>query len=552
MEYKDMCFYRVWLRSFRDGNGDGIGDLQGVLDRLDYIQSLHTDGLWLSPVFPTGGENGTGGVTDFKSVAPEYGDLELFRLLLEEAHQRGMTVILDLPVNHSSHRHPWFKASCRGEKPYRDYYIWRKAAEGKKLPNNWQSQYGGPAWEWNENRKAFYLHLFDEKEPDLNMNNPAVRREFKSILRFWLELGVDGFQLEKVTFLSKAKGLPDGFPLMPVLRGIGKYNHGPNLHAMLQEFRRDVLEDSGTLTIGDAPFTTPRTALDYLIRPENDLDLLVPSAPMTGDCFFLSRLHHRFLLWKQKILWSRWQKSMEEQGWNLLYLESPDHPRAISRFGSEQFRSDCGKSLAVSYLFQQGTPCIYQGQEIGMTNIRLDSINCYNDPQTRSLYRGLSPKLARGGLRRVWTGSPESARTPMQWDDTRNAGFTEGEPWFYVNQNYREVNVADQESDPESLLNFYRRAMELRKEIPAVRSGSYRDLRPLSNKLHVYERRTRHTRLLVICSYSSKDVMFRAPRDYDLHQGRLLLTSHGSEHKNGSFLLHPYETRVYYFDDRRK
>ena len=549
--YKDMSFYQIWPRSFKDGNGDGIGDLWGVYEKLDYIKSLNVDGIWFSPLYPSPNADFGYDVMDYMDISADYGDLDVFKAVLDGAHQRGMKVIMDLVVNHTSDEHPWFQASRRKEAPYKDYYIWRKARPDGKRPNNWDSLFEGKAWAWDEERQAWYLHLFAVKQPDLNMANPAVREEIKRIMRFWLDMGVDGFREDVITFISKTKGLPNGSPLMPMAKGIGKYNHGPRVHEYLQEFRKDVFSKYDCVTIAEAPMVTPARALEYIQEPHNDIDMMIQFQCMEGDCLFSDYVHHPFFLPKLKFFWNQWQQKLNGKAWNFLYLENHDHPRVISRYGSEKYRVASGKALAASYLFQKGTPFVYQGQEIGMTNIRLDSIDFYEDVQTINEY-----KKARGSeekrLKKIWNGSRESARTPMQWDSGLNAGFSEGDPWFYVNQNYREINVADQEEDPDSLLNYYRTALKLRKELSVVKYGSYRDLRPLSPRLHVYERCSRGKRLLVICSYSDKPINFRAPRGYELKKGRLLLRSHGGELRGNGFTLQPYESRVYYFEDKRR
>ncbi|MBQ7736629.1 MAG: alpha-glucosidase [Oscillospiraceae bacterium] len=549
--YKDAVFYQIWPRSFKDSDGDGVGDLMGVYEKLDYIKSLHVDAIWFSPLYPSPNADYGYDVMDYMDISGEYGGMEAFKKVLDGAHQRGMRVIMDLVVNHTSDEHPWFQASRRREEPYTDYYIWRKPKRDGTLPNNWDSMFEGKAWQYDEERKEYYLHLFAIKQADLNMDNPRVRDEVKKIMRFWLDMGVDGFREDVITFISKDKDLPNGFFLMPAAKGITHYSNGPHLHEYLMEFR-DVLDQYDCVTIGEAPLVTARRALQFIGGKRPELDMMIPFQCMEGDCILIDYVHHPFSLLKLKHIWRHWQDALRGRGWNFLYLENHDHPRIISRYGSEKYRVESGKSLAASYLFQQGTPIIYQGQEIGMTNIRLKSIDMYEDVQTINNYhsfRANQPEQKR--MERIWQATRESARTPMQWDDSENAGFTEGKPWFYVNPNYPEINVAAQEDDPESLLNFYRRAAELRSTLPVVRYGTFKMYYPLSRKLFVYERRSKAQRLLVICSYSPDPVKFRAPRGYDLKKGQLILRSHGDKVENNGFVTRPYETRVYLFQDRR-
>ena len=375
--FKDMVFYQIWPRSFRDGNGDGIGDLWGVLEKLDYLKELGIDGVWFSPLYPSPGADCGYDISDYMDIAPEYGGMEAFRAVLEGLHQRGMKLVMDLVVNHTSDEHEWFQKSRRRIEPYTDYYIWRPAKPNGKLPNNWDSHFEGKAWQWDDLRQEYYLHLFAVKQPDLNMDNPLVRTEVKKILKFWLDLGVDGFREDVITFISKKEGLPDDH-LFPIFKGIRFYNHGPHIHEYLQEFRRDVLENYDCMTIAEAPLVTPQRALDYIEESDtNEIDMMIQFQCMCADCFFTDYMPRSFSLKRLRRAFSSWQTQLDGRGWNALYLENHDHPRVISRYGSEQYRVESGKMLAVSYLFLKGTPFIYQGQEIGMTNWRPESTSMY-------------------------------------------------------------------------------------------------------------------------------------------------------------------------------
>ena len=550
--YKDAVIYQIWPRSFKDADGDGVGDLMGVYEKLDYLKSLHVDAIWFSPLYPSPNADFGYDVADYMDISAEYGGMAAFKKVLDGAHERGIRVIMDLVVNHTSDEHPWFQASRRGEEPYKDYYIWRKPKKDGTLPNNWDSMFEGKAWQYDEVRKAYYLHIFAIKQPDLNMDNPRVRAEVKKILRFWLDMGVDGFREDVITYISKPKGLPDAPFYMPMARGIFQYNNGPHLHEYLNEFRT-VLDDYDCVTIGEAPLITTKRALDFIGGKHPELDMMIPFQCMEGDCFLQDYSHHPFCLVKLKTIWQHWQKALRGKGWNLLYIENPDHPRVISRYGSEKYNTESGKALAASYLFQEGTPIVYQGQEIGMTNIYPETIDGYEDVQTiNQYYHFATHKSEKKRMQRIYWGSRDSARTPVQWSDAPNAGFTTGTPWFAVNENYPKINVAAQEDDPDSLLNFYREALRLRHELPVVRYGTFRQYYPLSNKLFVYERRAKRERLLVICSYSVNPVKFKAPRGYDLRKGRLLLKSHTDYIENNGFVTQPYETRVYLFRDEEK
>ena len=539
--YKDMVFYQIWPRSFYDGNGDGMGDLIGVCAKLDYIKSLGVDGIWFSPLYPSPGVDCGYDISDYMDIAEEFGGMDAFKTMLAAAHERGMRVIMDLVINHTSDEHEWFQKSRRRIEPYTDYYIWRPAGRNGKLPNNWDSSFEGKAWQFDELRQEYYMHLYAVKQPDLNMDNPLVREEVKKILRFWLDLGVDGFREDVITLISKKEGLPNDY-LFPIYKGIRFYNHGPHLHEYLAEFRRDVLRDYDCVTIAEAPLIWPRRALEYIAeKPDADFDMMIQFECMCADCFFTDYLPTRFSLRKLKRAWSSWQTKLDGRAWNMLYLENHDHPRIISRYGSERFRAESGKMLAVAYLFQKGTPFIYQGQEIGMTNWRPKNAEMYEDVQTRWQYEHAALKKSpRQRLERLWRSSRDSARTPMQWSDEANAGFTTSEPWFYVNQNYKEINVAAEERDPDSLLNFYRRAVALRKSLPVVRYGTYRERLRASGKLYVYEREYEGARLLVVCSFSDKPVTLS--RRIMRGAGELILCNYPD---GDSPTLRPYEARVY-------
>ena len=540
--YKDKVFYQIWPRSFKDGNGDGMGDLWGVYEKLDYIKSLGCDGIWFSPIYPSPGADCGYDISDYMDIAPEFGGMEAFKKVLEGAHQRDMKVVMDLVVNHTSDEHEWFQKSRRKIAPYNDYYIWRPGKPDGSPPNNWDSNFEGGAWTYDEVRGEYYLHLFAVKQPDLNMDSSLVREEVKRIMRFWLGLGVDGFREDVITYISKKPGLPDDH-LFPIYKGMPHYNHGPRIHEYLAEFKRDVLDHYDCFTLAEAPLVWPKQALSYIEEDKGQIDMMIQFQCMCADCLFTDWIPTPFILQRMKHAFSDWQKKMAGKAWNVLYLENHDHPRIISRYGSEKFWRESGKTLAVSYLFQQGTPFVYQGQEIGMLNWKPESAFMYEDVQTRWNYEHSAlDKTEEQRLKRLWRSSRDSARTPMQWDESENAGFTTGQPWFYVNQNYQNINVAQQEEDPDSILNFYRKAIELRKSLSCVRYGKYREYRRLSGRHYIYSRQDSRQKILVVCSFSSKPTHFFAPRDFYLPAAELILHNYRQIKKH---TLQPYECRVY-------
>lgn len=545
-DFRSMSFYQIWIRSFCDGNGDGIGDLYGVYEKLDYIRSLGVDGIWFSPIYPSPNADYGYDISDYKNIHPDYGDLAQFRRVLEKAHSLGLKVLLDLVINHTSDEHPWFLESRKGkDNPYSDYYIWRnpRLKWRKRLPpNNWFSQFEGLAWEYDQQRGQYYLHVFAKKQPDLNMDNPKVREEVKGIMRFWLEMGVDGFREDVITFISKHPRLPDGIPFLPAINGLPFYKDGPNLLAYLREFR-EVVKEYGAIQIGEAPMTPVKTALRYLTGEDRVLDMMIQFDTMMADCFLTEYVYLGFRLKKLKRAFSRWQYALSGKAWNALYLENHDHPRVISRYGSEKYWRESGTMLAVCYLFQQGTPFLYQGQEIGMTNIKLPSIEMYEDVATIHTYHSFhkhEPKEKR--MQRIHRASRDCARTPMQWSGAEHAGFSEAEPWFYVNPNYTTVNVEREEKDPQSILNTYRRCLALRKSSRTLLFGSYKEHDRRNPKLYVYERRLDRERYLIVCSFSEEEQEFRFPKGFDSEGAELVLCNY-PEAEAGS-VLRPYEARV--------
>ena len=544
--YKDMVFYQIWPRSFKDGNGDGMGDLYGVYEKLDYLQSLGIDGIWFSPLYPSPGADCGYDIADYMDIDAMYGGMEAFKKVLEGAHARGMKVLMDLVVNHTSDEHDWFQKSRQRIDPYTDYYIWRPARPDGKLPNNWDSNFEGKAWTFDEVRGEYYLHLFAKKQPDLNMDNPLVREEVKKILRFWLDMGVDGFREDVITYISKPEGLPDD-RLFPIFKGMPLYNHGPHIHEYLAEFKRDVLDHYDCVTLAEAPLVWPKQALKYIDEETGQMDMMIQFQCQCADCFFSDYMPTKFDLRKLKRAFSSWQYKLDGRAWNMLYMENHDHPRIISRYGSEKFWKESGKMLAAAYLFQKGTPFVYQGQEIGMLNWRPEDPQMYEDVQTRWQYENTATdKSPQQRLQRLWRSSRDSARTPVQWDDSEHAGFTTGSPWFYVNPNYPEINVAQQEQDPNSILNFYRKAIHLRKALPVVRHGSYQEHFASHGKLYCYSRQMLGQKILVLCSFSDQPMSLPIPKGFDLNTGKPVLGNYDIPCKKA---LRPYETRVYLWEE---
>ena len=544
--YKEMAVYQIWPRSFCDGNGDGIGDIKGIMSKLDYIKSLGVDAIWFSPLYKSPQEDMGYDIADYRDIAEEYGTLDEFKELLEAIHARGMKVIMDLVINHTSNQHKWFLESMKSkDNPYHDYYFWRDGKKGgKKPPNNWLSTFSGPAWKYNEDLNQYYLHLFAEGQPDLNMDNPKVREEIKDIMRFWLDMGVDGFREDVITFISKAEGLPNGFPL-PVATGIEHYKSGPHLQEYLGEFRK-VLDEYDCMTVGEAPMMTPKTAMKFIEENKDQkLNMMFHFQHMEADCLFYSWIRAPFSLRKLKNVYNNWQTKLYGKAWNTLYIENHDQPRIINRYGSLKYRVESGKMLATMYICQSGTPFIYQGQEIGMVNIGLPEIEMYEDVSTQNAYHTMRHLGFTHNMVAKYA-SRDNARTPVQWSAEKNAGFTTADkPWFYINDNYKEINVEAAEKDENSILNYYRKLLKLRKENPIIIYGDFKMYNKLSRKLFVYERSYEGQRMLVINSFSEKPVKFKAPADFDITKSELLISNYDCKDKSNAFTLRPYESRAY-------
>ena len=462
---------------------------------------------------------------------------------------------MDLVVNHTSDEHPWFRLSRSSkDSPYHDYYHWKPGQrKGRKLlpPNNWTSLFEGGAWEYDKRTDEFYLHLFAKKQPDLNMDNPAVREEVKKILRFWLDMGVDGFREDVITFIAKDPRMPNSYPAIPMANGIKYYTNLPAVHQYLKEFKEDVFDHYDCFVVGESPLTDADVALRYVSEGEDKvLDEMIAFSHMEADCFMTDVIRRPFDLVKMKKAFSQWQYKLAGRGWNALYIENHDHPRVLSRYGSERYREESGKMLAAMYILQRGTPFIYQGQEIGMSNNPLPELVMYKDVMSHNNARMLSRFLPKKKvLEIIQHSSRENSRTPVQWSDAKSAGFSTAEPWFPINDNYHHVNVAVQEEDPNSLLNFYRELLRFRKENPIVLYGEYIEHMPDDKDFYVYERRYEGKRLLVICSFTAEQIRFNAPAHIDLEHWQLELSNYDYCFAIGNgFTIRPYELRVYSMD----
>ncbi len=508
--WKEATVYQIYPRSFRDTNGDGIGDIPGIIEKLDYIRGLGVDVIWLCPVYRSPNDDNGYDISDYRSIMPDFGTMADWEKLLEGVHQRGMRLIMDLVVNHTSDEHAWFVESRSSkDNPYRDYYIWRKG-EGDRPPNNWTSFFAGSSWQYDEVTGEYYLHLFSRKQPDLNWENPAVRREVYDMMNWWLDKGIDGFRMDVVNLISKVPGLPSVGDPNVLNWGGANFMNGPRIHEFLKEMNREALAGRDVMTVGEMPGVTVEEAQRYTGEAENELNMVFQFELMECESYWGGR-NVNWSLPAFKAIVDKWQQGLKEGGWNSNYLNNHDQPRMVSRFGNDgPYWKESAKMLATLVHTLPGTPFVFQGEEIGMTNVHFPSIEDYNDIDTRNHYREL---VAAGwrpedALTYYHDRSRDNARTPMQWDASENAGFTSGRPWLGVNPNYKEINVASQIGDEDSILSYYKRVIRFRKEREAMVYGDFRLLQPEHPTVFAYLRTLGGERYAVLLNFSDKPSSF--------------------------------------------
>jgi len=555
--WKERVVYQIYPRSFQDSNGDGIGDLRGIIGRLDYLKELGVDVVWLSPVYKSPNDDNGYDISDYQDIMDEFGTLADWEELPARMHARGIRLVMDLVVNHSSDEHPWFIESRKSkDNPYRDFYIWRPARDGRE-PNNWESFFSGSVWQYDKTTDEYYLHLFSSKQPDLNWENPAVREKIYEMMRWWLDKGIDGFRMDVITMLSKTPGLPDA-PVTsdkPYQWGGQYFIHGPRLMEYLSEMNREVLAKADIMTVGEAVMATTEHAIDLTNEETGHLNMLFQFEHMDldrvpGGMSAKWSLKPWDLLDLKRVM-TRWQSDLEGKGWNSLYLSNHDQPRSVSRFGDDRrYRVQSAKLLGTFLHMLQGTPYVYQGEEIGMTNVRFPSIDDYRDIETLNMYqefvhdRGVDPAIV---MATIHAKSRDNARTPMQWDDSPNAGFTTGTPWIGVNPNSTEINVRDALADPDSVFHYYKKLIRLRKENPVVVLGRYDLLLEAHEEIYAFTRTHGSDRLLVILNFTANRPVFALPAGIAYSGKDLVISNYEVDPAEDIALLtlRPYEARVY-------
>lgn len=547
--WKECVVYQIYPRSFKDSNGDGIGDLNGITEKMDYLQELGVDVIWLSPVYQSPNDDNGYDISDYQAIMEEFGTMEDFDRMLAAAHEHGLKLVMDLVVNHTSDEHPWFVESRKSvDNPYRDYYIWRPAREGKE-PNNWGSCFSGPAWEYDRETDEYYLHLFSKKQPDLNWDNPRVRQEVFDMMNWWLDKGVDGFRMDVISLISKKPDLPDG---KAGINGYASFNepaNGPHVHEYLQEMREKVLNRADTITVGECSGVTLEEAKQYASADGKELNMVFQFEHMDVDADGANKwTDKRMDLREMKAVLTKWQKGLENIAWNSLFWENHDQPRSVSRYAddSPEYREMSAKMLATCLHMMQGTPYIYQGEELGMTNAPFKDVSDFRDLDSINAYRELVEEKKvfshQEMMKYLRKKSRDNARTPFQWDDTQQAGFTTGKPWIMVNPNYKEINAARQLEDPDSVFHYYQNLIRLRKEHEIVVYGTYELLLPESKEIYMYTRTWKDEKLLVICNFSGDTVHVELPEEFV--GAEILISNYKDVSVHIEMTVRPYEAFV--------
>ncbi|WP_163581793.1 glycoside hydrolase family 13 protein [Gracilibacillus saliphilus] len=545
--WKEAVAYQIYPRSFMDSNGDGVGDLQGVIAKLDYLKDLGIDVIWISPIYESPNDDNGYDISDYQKIMDDFGTMEDFDLLLEEVHSRNMKLIMDLVINHTSDEHEWFiESRSSKDNPYRDYYIWHPGRNGKE-PNNWESIFGGSAWEYDEKTKEYYMHVFSTKQPDLNWENPDVRQDLYDMVNWWLDKGIDGFRVDAISHIKKVPGFPDlpnpaNKKYVPSFDG---HMNRPGIDKFLKEFAKETIHHYDIMTVGEANGVTIEDADQWVGEEKGYFDMIFQFEHLgLWNMSAEGKLDIHTL--KQTL--TKWQKGLEGVGWNALFLENHDQPRSVSTWGNDdQYREQSAKCLATMFFFMHGTPFIYQGQEIGMTNVRFDSIDDYNDVAIKNMYDN---EIAEGKsheeiMKKIWKSGRDNSRTPMQWNHEVNAGFSSGTPWLKVNPNYKEINVAAQQGNPNSILQYYKRMIATRKRYEVLVYGSYELELANHDKVYAYTRKLNEHGAFIITNLFGSKAEVSIPTHVLENTPELVLTNVEGKQLSAKMVLDPYEAKVY-------
>ena len=548
--WKESVVYQIYPRSFCDSNGDGIGDLNGITSKLDYLKELGIDVIWLSPVYQSPNDDNGYDISDYQAIMDEFGTMEDFDRMLAAAHERGIKILMDLVVNHTSDEHKWFIESRKStDNPYRDYYIWRPSKEDGSLPNNWGSCFSGPAWEYDETTDMYFLHLFSKKQPDLNWDNPSVRKEVFDMMNWWLDKGIDGFRMDVISLISKVPGLPDGEVGINGYASFDIAANGPHVHEYLQEMREKALNNADTMTVGECAGVTLEEAKKYARSDEKELNMVFQFEHMgvDDDKAFGKWTTKKMDLRDMKEVLTRWQKGLQDVAWNSLYWENHDQPRSVSRFGndSDEYREISAKMLATCLHMMQGTPYVYQGQELGMTNCPFNTLENFRDLDSINAYHELTEqgKITEDDmLAAISYRGRDNARTPMQWDDSEYAGFSTATPWIMVNPNYTQINAKEQVNREDSVFKYYQKLIRLRHESDLIVYGTYDLLLADDTDIYAYKRTLGEEKLIVFCNFSENTREVQLPEEFV--NGEILIANYSDASADANLTLRPYEAIV--------
>ena len=547
--WKESVVYQIYPKSFKDSNGDGVGDIRGIIQKLDYLKELGVNVLWISPMLESPQDDNGYDISDYQKIYKDYGTMEDYEELLAEAHKRGIKILMDLVVNHTSDEHNWFIESRKSkDNPYRDYYIWKDPVNGKE-PNNWGGAFGGSAWEYDAQTQMYYLHLFSKKQPDLNWENEKVRQEVYDMMTFWCEKGIDGFRMDVISMISKDQRFPDGEMNNGLYGDFGPYCvHGPRIHEFLQEMNREVLSRYDIMTVGETSGVTIEEAQKYAGEAGKELNMVFQFEHVdngSGDYGKWTTEKYDFKEFKRIMI--KWQEELQGKAWNSLFLGNHDQPRSVSRFGNDNpaYRETSAKMLATCLHLMQGTPYVYQGEELGMTNVPFASVDEFKDIESINAYHeyvesGLISK--EDMMRYLCYKSRDNARTPMQWNDQKNAGFTTGTPWIKVNPNYVEINAEEEVKRADSVFSYYKKLIALRHQEEVIVYGHYELLLPESEELYVYTRELNEEKLLVICNFTDKEVSYAVPDEFVGKE--ILISNYEEQEMKQELSLKPYEAIV--------
>lgn len=546
--WKEAIGYQIYPRSFKDSNGDGIGDLRGIISKLDYLKELGIDVIWICPMYKSPNDDNGYDISDYQDIMEDFGVMADFDELLTKVHQRGMKLIIDLVINHTSDEHKWFvESKSSKDSPKRDWYVWKEGKDGSE-PNNWESIFKGSAWEYDENTEEYFLHIFSKRQPDLNWENPEVRNELYKMVNWWLDKGIDGFRVDAISHIKKDQTFEDikSKSNERYVSSFEKHMNFPGIHRFLAELADNTFENYDIMTVGEANGVDSEEAELWVGEEDGKFNMVFQFEHL--DLWDYDSDNKLSVIGLKKAL-TKWQNNLNGVGWNALFIENHDIPRVISTWGNdENYRRECAKALGLMYFMQQGTPFIYQGQELGMTNVKFENINKYDDIKSINIFNervecGVSKEEA---LKEIWAISRDNSRTPMQWNDSENAGFSNNKPWIDVNSKYKEINVESELKDPNSVLNFYKKMIDVKKNSETLSYGEYKLILDEDENIYSYMRILGDKKYMIICNLSDNENLYKYEKETLTFESLILSNYEVNKHdKINSINLKPWECRLY-------